>query len=550
MKTIRTTLILITLALAMAILPACSSDDDPLAPQGETFDGVIGAGGTYKSAVPSQTSELVEEAEDVLPDGTIMLCTPERHSSVDTPLEYATFDPNAEVIFPGNLLQGKSLGGATPAPIVVERAPGTITINLVNGSDVVSADIDQVTYSQVIQAMNDIVKDNNGVLPAAFTYRSEQVQSREQMALRMGVNVESVTSSVSGSLSMNSDESYSSFLVELNQRYYTMVFNMPTSTGALFDKSVVPSDLARYVMPDNPATYISSVTYGRRFYLLIESTESASEVRASIKASYDAALASGSGSIKGRDFSTLANVNTKVFALGGDHQLALAAFNGDVDAVSDFLTNGGSIDTGVPLSYVVHNLKDNSTVAVNVATEYETKTCTLVSTGSYVNDFTNGTEGWTGYADYRDFKTYTAGAIDGAYIKLYDRGQGQTCYFRAPLAYHGDWTQFFGGRLSYYMWIGGPGEYGAVDDVVIYDSAGNRLALRVGKPSSNGFFPFYIDMNATENWKFNGAAATDENIKTVLSDVVDLFIRAEYRNKAGDWAAMDRFRLTQPVVVP
>ena len=100
------------------------------------------------------------------------------------------------------------------------------------------------------------------------------------------------------------------------------------------------------------------------------------------------------------------------------------------------------------------------------------------------------------------------------------------------------------------MWIGGPGEYGAIDDVVIYDSAGNRLALRVPPPSANGFFPYYIDMDARENWRFNGAVATDEDIQLVLTDVVDLFIRAEYRNKAGDWAAMDRFRLTQPVELP
>jgi hypothetical protein len=57
-------------------------------------------------------------------------------------------------------------------------------------------------------------------------------------------------------------------------------------------------------------------------------------------------------------------------------------------------------------------------------------------------------------------------------------------------------------------------------------------------------------MNENENWVFNGAPATAENIRTVLTDVVDLFIRAEYDNAGGDWAAMDRFRLTQPAVVP
>ena len=545
MTTLRRIAVLLLLTLVPALLPACSKDD-PVVPAPDSFTSVVDAGGTYQSAVQSAEVEVLETAEDELPDGTVLICSTERHSIVDTPLDYATFDPDADIVFPGSLLQGNSLGGASPEPISVERAGGTITINLVNGSQAVSADVDRVRYSEVIQAMNDIVAENTGVLPAAFTYRSSQVQSREQMALKMGVNASSITTDVDARLSLDTDESTSSFLVELNQRYYTMVFDLPTSLADLFADSVTPDQLARFVSPDNPATYISSVTYGRRFYLLIESTESAAEVKASIDASYEAALAGGSAHLDGRDFSTLGNVNVKVFALGGDHALALGAFNGDVDAVAAFLTEGGSIDTGVPLSYKVRNVKDDTSVAVNVATEYEVRNCTVQTVGSYVNDFGSSTESWTGYGDFRDLEVRYDGAIDGGYMRLVDRGEGQTCYFRAPLAYHGDWSQFFGGRLSFYLWTGGPGDYGVLDDVVINDSAGNRLALRFGRaPSRNGFTPFYIEMDATENWTFNGATATDEDIRTVLADVVDLFIRAEYYDKAGDWTAMDRFRLVQ-----
>ena len=534
--------LLVFTALALG---ACGSD--PTDPTPRTFDAVIDAGGTYEKVNPSQDVELVSSAEEELPDGTITLCTVEHHSIVDAPLDYATFDPNAEVIYPGSLLQGQSLGRATPDPIILDRSPGTITINLVNGSQEVSADVDEVRYSQVIQAMNDIIAENNGTLPAAFTYRSSQVQSREEMALNMGVNVQTLTTDVQAKLNISSDSAYSSFLVELNQRYYTMSFDMPVSREALFADSVTPADLTRYVSPENPATFVSSVTYGRRFYLLVESTETASDMRASIEASYDAALAGGSGHLDGRDVSTLSNVNVKVFALGGNANLALAAFNGNVDAIAEFLTEGGAIDTGVPLSYTVRNVKDNSLVNVKVATDYEVRNCVIQQVGTYAADFENGPEGWTGYADFTDFSTrHSSSSIDGDYLYLKDRGQGQTCYFRAPLAYHGDWSQFYGGVLSYYMWIGGPGEYGPVDDIVFYDGLGNRLAMRFsGPPSSAGFFRRRADLDESTAWKFNGATATPEQIQLVLSDVQDLFIRAEYRNKAGDWACMDIFRVEQ-----
>jgi len=541
-----TTALLATGALAL-LLAGCGGDDSPTSPQLETFEAVVDHGGTYEKVEPREEIEVLSSAEETLPDGTLLMCTSERHSIVDAPQNYATFDPNAEVVFPGNLLQGRSLGGATPDPIVLDRAPGTITINLVNGSEVVSADVDEVRYSTVIQAMNDIIADNSGVLPAAFTYSSAEVQSREQMALRMGVNVNSLTTDVRARLSLNQDTSYSSFLVELTQRYYTMSFDMPSSMGALFADTVTPADLARYVSDDNPATYISSVTYGRRFYLLIESTESASEMSASIRASYDAALAGGSAHLEGRDADSLTNVNVKVFALGGDANLALAAFNGDVDAVAAFLTEGGDITTGVPLSYTVRNVKDNSLVNVKVATEYEVRNCVVQAIGSYRNDFDSSTEGWTPYADHRDFGVYYTDPIDGGYLRVTDRGEGPTCYFRAPLGYHGDWSQFYGGEMSFYLWVGGPGSAFARDDVVFYDGSGNRLAMRLDHtPYRNGFFPFYVTLDETEGWLYNGAAATAEQVQLVLSDVADLFIRAEYFDAAGDWTAMDRFLVQRP----
>jgi hypothetical protein len=538
---------LVAASLALLLLTACSSEDSPTGPDLDTFEGVVDHGGTYEKVSPSEEIEVVASAEDVRPDGTILMCTTERHSIVDAPLNYATFDPNAEVIFPGSLLQGRSLGGAAPDPIILDRAPGTITINLINGSEIVSADVDEVRYSTVIQAMNDIIAENSGVLPAAFTYTSAEVQSREQMALRMGVNVNSLTTDVRGRLSLSQDTSYSSFLVELTQRYYTMSFDMPASMDRLFADTVTPGDLARYVDDDNPATYISSVTYGRRFYLLIESTETATEMSASIRASYDAALAGGSAHLEGRDSDTLTNVNVKVFALGGDANLALAAFNGDVDAVANFLTQGGNIDTGVPLSYTVRNVKDNTIVNVKVATEYEVRNCVVQSVGQFRNDFDSSTEGWTPYADHRDFDVYFSNPIDGGYIRLHDRGEGPTCYFRAPLGFHGDWSQFYGGEMSFYLWVGGPGDYYDRDDVVFYDGSGNRLAMRLdGRPNRNGFFPFYVTLDETEGWLYNGTAATAAQMQAVLSDVADLFIRAEFFDRAGDWTAMDRFLVERP----
>ena len=88
-----------------------------------------------------------------------------------------------------------------------------------------------------------------------------------------------------------------------------------------FQLTVSPSELSRYVYSGNPATYISSVTYGRIFYLLVESTASRTEMEASIRATYKAAVVGGSIDGDVKYVNDLENSRIKVFALGGDPEL-------------------------------------------------------------------------------------------------------------------------------------------------------------------------------------------------------------------------------------
>jgi hypothetical protein len=532
----------------LAALAGAGCGDDRMGPEGpdlSTFEGVVAWGGVYEQVEPSEDVTVLSSGQETGQDGTVYSCTTERRSVVDATSDYATFDPNAEVIYPGSMLQGQSLGGATPDPIVVARAPGTIAINLLNGSAINFAQVDEVKYSSVIQAMNTILAQNSGVVPAAFTYSFTEVQSEQQMALSMGVNFKSLTTSVKSKLTFSQDLAYNRMLVELNQRYFTMAFDLPTSTAQLFAPSVTPADLAKYVGPGNPATYISSVTYGRRFYLLVESTSSVRDMRASVDASYKAALAGGSAHLDGEYVSSLENVSIKVFALGGDSNQALATFQGDIDQVAQFLTQGGDITTGVPLSYVVRNVYDNSVVSIKVATEYDLKTCTVVSVGTYSENFDGGLAGWTGYADFKNLQILSGG-FSGNYLYAADQATGGTWYFRAPLAWGGDWSQFYGGKISYYLWVGpNGGQFFAADDVVIYGKNGTRLAARFIGPwiPTSGFFKFEITLDAA-NLKVNGAAGTQAAVTDALSAVTDVFIRGEYINGA-DWGAIDEIQVTK-----
>lgn len=353
---------------------SCKETPEGPDPNPTTFAEVIATGGSFETFTEVADSTVLDSAVSET-NGERWSCVTKEYDFVSGAEQYFNFNPSSEIIWPGNLLQGNSLTQATPNPIVVERGAGCVTIDLVNGSSGTQQCMDKVSNGNIIAGLNEIIGSNNGVVPAQFSYTFEEVQSQQQMAFKMGVNFSTLSTDVKTKLSVNSSQNYHSYLVTLTQNFYTMIFEKPTSYDQFFGPDVTPADLAPFIGPGNPATYISSVTYGRRFYLLVESTASRSKIKASIKASYDAAVVNGSLTAGATYVKDLENSSIKVFALGGDQGLALSTFNGDMNAVGRFLTEGGDYRTGVALSYATRSLETHQLLAVKVATKYETTVC-------------------------------------------------------------------------------------------------------------------------------------------------------------------------------
>lgn len=364
-----------TLTFAMLALAACG---DPALDQ--AYRDVLAEGGDFEQPENKREETIHSAKAQPNPDDPEerWVCIDKTVGIEKAPDAYATFDPNSDVIYPGSLLQGSSLSQATPEPVAVDRAGGTVTIDLVNGSSNVSVPVEEVTYGSIQTAMNEILASNNGQGAARFVLETTEVQSKEELAVSLGVNVDTLTVDFDGRMSFSSDREYNRWVVKLTESYYTMTWSLPTSLTDVFAPTVSPEELGQYVQPGNPAAYVASVTYGRVFYLLVESTASRSELEASVNASYKAAVANAELDADVTYVTDLANAKVKVFALGGDPSLALATFSGSFEDVRDFLTKGGDITTGRPLSYKLRAVTNNQTVSVKVATEYDVTECTPV----------------------------------------------------------------------------------------------------------------------------------------------------------------------------
>lgn len=364
----------------------------------DNFDQVVELGGAMADP-PSASEEILDESlSDETQEGELWRCTSQTLSvgyNSGGQGGFPQFNPNASVIYPGSLLQGISLSKATPDVIAVERAGGTISIDILDGSATSSFSVDRVAKSSITNASNAIISGSTGSIPANMEFSYEKIQSREQMAAALKVDYHNAFAEVEAKLSFSSDKSYNRTIVNLTQSYYTMSYDIPTSLEQVFDASVTPEDLSKYVGPNNPATYVSDVTYGRIYMLLVETTSSESEMDAAVNASFNGAVTGGGIDAEVNKLSSLKNLKVKLFAFGGESSSTLLTIGeaGDLQKLTELLAEGTDVRTGKPISYVVRSVYNNQIVKVGLNTEYDVTNCEPLNPNGTPPPYTRN---WTG----------------------------------------------------------------------------------------------------------------------------------------------------------
>ena len=348
-----------------------------------TFRDVINAGGGFDDPTSGERTSSTSTTDSLI-SGERWICTTETKELLGKGggnSGFPLFSPNAGIIFPGGLLQGKSLKKATPDPIAVMRAPGTISTDIVDGNQYASITVPEVSKSSVTQAINDIIRNSTGIVPANFSFSYKSIQSREQFALELGVDVETAFTEVESKLNLDFSKSVNRYYVRLEQSFYTMSFDMPRSYDDVFDPSVTVDELAKYVGPGNPACYISDVTYGRIFYMVIESTSSKSEMDLAVSGSFNGVTTQVDGDLAVERMKKLKNLNITVFAFGGKSEETFNAIGQtNINDLKSVLGEAADIRSGKALSYVVKSVYDNRVVATQLATKYDVTNCIPATT--------------------------------------------------------------------------------------------------------------------------------------------------------------------------
>ena len=319
-------------------------------------------------------SDLAQESDKIT--------TEQQYDYIGTSDEFALLDPWATITWPGCLIQGGSLRGnniPTAIPLYTKRKSGRILLQIVSGADprltgenkegAWAEDVEVMNEGNVLQAQNNLIRRwrESGV-PASTSYKLEVVHSLKEIAIAAGLDINKSFLKLNAAFGSQFSEEKRYVLVKLYQRFYTLSYQDPEGFTGVFKDNIQRSDLAPYTGPGNPICYVSSVSYGRIYYLLYESDYAEDQLMASLNATFSSISISAST----RRSEIVSKCRVHMIQRGGDAEAGLKGAL-DPQRVADFIEKGAipsPQNVGAPISFTIKHLYDNSLVRMHNTLEY------------------------------------------------------------------------------------------------------------------------------------------------------------------------------------
>ena len=293
--------------------------------------------------------------------------------------DFAVLDPSPTILWPGSFIQGKSIrgkGGFTAIPYIAKRQPGRISLQVTSGERSVGTageglwyeEVQEMRESEVAQAQSRLVRHwQESGAPASTSYTMQVVHSPEEAMIASGVDLDRSGGKLKTFLSTGFDKK-THILVKLYHRFYTLSYEDPEGGGkGAFKSTIEQGDLAPYTGAGNPICYVSSVSYGRAYYFLYESSESSYDLLDALSASFKSFLDE-----RRVDSYMIKGIRVRMLEQGS----SINAGQGteiSPEKVFKLLEEGAqpsSKDVGVPISLTLKHLYDGQPVRMSNSLSY------------------------------------------------------------------------------------------------------------------------------------------------------------------------------------
>lgn len=289
---------------------------------------------------------------------------------------------NNQMIFPGALLkmQVDGKGDALSGIVGVSRAPLVLSsdASTAYGIEYVSPEVTKITYSQINAAVNGIVKGlltKTAELPMITSMDLTRVQSEEEVSAALGLGFDCPFMNIKNvfNFSEGNDKTYA--ILRIKQVYYTIVADYDYQKGvySIIGEDTSLDSLQRGCPDGYCPVYVSSVSYGRTVAIAMDITDSYTALQERFNMDVNAGCIDFDMNAALDYLQSFENENWSYFIYGGaasSQQGALTARNiQEVKAALNAPYDPTKV-IGVPISYRLSHVYDNSPAKVGFANEY------------------------------------------------------------------------------------------------------------------------------------------------------------------------------------
>lgn len=292
-------------------------------------------------------------------------------------------------LFPGAILLGDSLYNGTFAVSGIDRKPMIYSLSVQDGTGAPrSATMQNPSLSQFRDTFGVVLSQANlGDVPVSAFTNVEEIRSEQDLEFALGVDVNTLQTDVKAQFDFTSQNIQSRFLITVDLAFFTADLDTSLEPSDFFADSVSLDRVQQEFNDSVPPVYVSSITYGTRYYVAVESSFSSEELNAALQVAFKAGTNQVDGSVSLSTSDVLQSTSFTAISVGAQPD-QLAAFNailsGDdrLEAVKDFLTTGTNFtaaNIGAPLSFTMKNMTDNSVAALAFSNTTDVLTCDRIS---------------------------------------------------------------------------------------------------------------------------------------------------------------------------
>ncbi|NVJ27336.1 thiol-activated cytolysin family protein [Myxococcus sp. AM011] len=311
-------------------------------------------------------------------------------TEVANPKDVVLFDPNAETLWPGNVVRRSSIPGGTLVPIAFNGRP-TLNLSVLSASPSATATISDFKISLSDPGQGDFnqwrmgLVAKNAIEPGlTANYSFSFARSTNERVAQLGISVKYLSAAAQSFFASESSNVGVSAIAMLEQTFYTMGLSKTPATAAdllgcqdLETLQAAEKDAGEY-------TYVSSISYGRRFIFSVSASDESSESTAKVQAAVSGFFASGKIDAARLEAATKSGLRVRAFAYGASPEDSAIFGCAKDEPICDsaarirILTStlsrkltADDVKNSRPISYKINRLKGNVPIALSIATQFE-----------------------------------------------------------------------------------------------------------------------------------------------------------------------------------